>query len=385
MIKQITDVLRISSVSQKHILFIAAHNLLFMEFLATTVQGFEDLAAGEIERLGGKIMKIFPGKVVFGGEEELIYTLNFCSKLIFRLVILFAMDEVQGLEDIRKIVRETGPVIRGTFGVETKRKGEHDFTSMDISAVVGEELLKKSPEAKVYLDAPQHKILCWLDENLFFCGLDTTGESLHRRGYRVYQHPAPINPVLAALLVKWSSWNTRRLVDPFCGSGTILIEAYHLRNRVPNLFRDFKFLELPIYDGEMWSEIREKCIAAMRNTAVDLIGIERFRKHVEGCKMNAKSARAKILCIQGLAERMHNYVDYAPQIITNPPFGLRIGSKKKIFRLYEDFAEELEEYFSGSELTIIMPFTKFEAYFHILEKRNILYGNLHVNAYRFRV
>lgn len=174
-------------------------------------------------------------------------------------------------------------------------------------------------------------------------------------------------------------------MDPFCGSGTILIEAYHLRNRVPNLFRDFKFLELPIYDGEMWSEIREKYIAAIRNSPLELIGIERFRKHVEGCKMNAERAHVKILCIQGLAERMHKYVDYAPFIITNPPFGLRIGSKRKIFKLYEDFAKELEQHFSGSELTIIMPSTKFEAYFHILEKRNILYGNLHVNAYRFRI
>lgn len=356
-----------------------------MEFLSTTVHGFEDLAAKEIQNLGGKIERVFPGKIIFSGDEELIYLLNFRGKTIFRVVILLGMDEVEGLEDIRKIVRAGDFQIHGTFGVESKRKGQHNFTSMDISAVVGEEILRKSPEAKVYLDAPKTKILCWLDENRFFYGVDTTGESLHRRGYRVYHHPAPINPALAASLVKWSSWKGERLVDPFCGSGTILIEAAHLINRVPNKFRDFKFKDLWFYDEKMWEEIRKSTLAEAKDRKLDLIGVERFQKHVKGCKLNAEKAGVSLICLQGLAEKLHMYIDNAPHVITNPPFGLRIGSKKKIFKLYEDFSLEMEEHFSGTQITIITPYTKFEHYFKVLEKRDILYGKLRTKAYKMKV
>ena len=354
-----------------------------MRFLATTVYGLEDLASQEIRSFGAKINSIFPGKVIFEGDDELIYLLNYSAKTIFRVVILLGMGEVENLEDIKKIVKEGDFQIRGTFGVESKRRGEHDFTSMDISATVGEIILKKSSSAKVYLDDPQTKILCWLDQNLFYYGIDTTGESLHRRGYRVYQHPAPINPVLASLMLRFSGWHGDILVDPFCGSGTILIEAYHNYNHMPNLFRDFRFRRLELYDEDRWKEIKMKENRKIKKRELELIGVERFRKHVEGAKLNAKKAGVNIRCMVGYAENLHSYVNYAPHIITNPPFGLRIGSKKKIFRLYEEFARELEEYFTGSELTIIMPSTKFEAYFHILEKREVLYGNLRVNAYRF--
>ena len=123
----------------------------------------------------------------------------------------------------------------------------------------------------------------------------------------------------------------------------------------------------------------------IKKRELELIGVERFRKHVEGAKLNAKKAGVNIRCMVGYAENLHSYVNYAPHIITNPPFGLRIGSKKKIFRLYEEFARELEEYFSGSSLTLIMPYSKFEHYFKVVEKREILYGDLTTKLYRFKI
>lgn len=356
-----------------------------MLFLSTTVLGLEDLAAEEIEKFGGEIKEIRKGKVIYEGYEDLIYLLNYAAKRIFRVCILLAQGKISELKDVRKFVRGSEFCIGSTFAVRTTRKGEHNFTSMDVNAVVGEEILKKCPEAGVNLDNPDITFLAWVEDEDFILTMDTTGESLHRRGYRVYQHPAPINPVLASLMLRFAGWEWEKMVDPFCGSGTILIEAYHAYNRVPNKWRDFKFKNLPMYNEDVWKEIKEKMESKERKRSVSLVGIEKFKKHVKGCMKNLESADVKANCILGHAERLHEYVGDARYIITNPPFGLRIGSKKKIFGLYENFARELEEHFSGTIFTLIIPYPKFEAYFKVLEKREIMYGDLQTRIYRFKI
>ena len=356
-----------------------------MEFLSTTVKGLEDIASKEIASLGGKVLKQEEGKVYFSGPEELIYVLNYASKTVFRTVILIGEGTVHSLEDIRKFVETLDISFSGEFEVRTKRKGTHSFTSMDVNAVVGEMLLKKCPNTKVNLSAPEIRVLCWLEDDKFVMGFDTTGESLHRRGYRVYQHPAPLNPVLAALLIRWSGWRGETLVDPFCGSGTVLIEAHHSYNRVPNKFRNFIFHNLPFYSKNEWTAIKNKYDSREKKVKLSLVGIEKFQKHIEGAQKNLHKAGVDAHLYKGLAEKMHLYVSHADYIITNPPFGLRIGSKKKIFRLYENFAEELENHFSGTQFVLITPYTKFEHYFDVLEKREIMYGDLPVKAYRFKI
>ncbi len=356
-----------------------------MLFLSTTIHGLEDIAAREIENFGARILELRSGKVIYKGNEELIYKLNYGAKRIFRIAVILSMGKMKELEDLRKFVRDSDFCIDDTFAVRTKRKGEHNFTSMDVNAIVGEEILKKCPKAKVNLDEPNLTFLCWINDEDFIFTLDTTGNSLHRRGYRVYQHPAPINPVLASLMLDFAGWKGKKMVDPFCGSGTIPIEAYHNYNRVPNKFRDFDFSKLIFFDEELWNEIKDEMDKRERNKRLELYCIEKFKKHVKGCKLNAKNAGAKFYCIHGEAEKLHKFIDSTPFIITNPPFGLRIGSKKKIFKLYEDFAEELEEHFSGTILTLIIPYKKFEAYFDVLEKREIMYGELQTKIYKFKI
>jgi len=354
-----------------------------MLFLSTTVHGLEDIAAREIEKFGARILELRSGKVIYEGKEELVYKLNYRAKRIFRVAVILSMGKIADLEDTRKFVKDVDFCINNTFAVRTKRRGKHNFTSMDVNAVVGEEILRKCPNAKVNLDEPDLTFLCWVDNDNFIFTLDTTGESLHRRGYRVYQHPAPINPVLASLMLDFAGWKGERMVDPFCGSGTIPIEAYHNYNRIPNKFRTFDFSKLPFSNEDLWNSIRKEI--KERDRRLDLYCIEQFKKHVKGCKLNARNAGARFFCLQGNAENLHKFIDSTPFIITNPPFGLRIGSKRKIFKLYEDFAEELEQHFSGTILTLIIPYKKFEAYFEVLEKRDIMYGDLQTKIYRIKI
>ncbi len=355
-----------------------------MIYLSTTIRGLEDIAAREIESFGARVVDVLEGKVVYEGPEDLFYLLNYAAKKINRVVILLARGEVESLEDIRRIADDVDIDIGGaTFGVVTERRGEHGFTSIEVSRLIGEVFLNKNPGAKVNLDDPDVPVMAWVLGSTFLLGIDTTGPSLHRRGYRVAKHPAALNPVIASAMVELSRWKDS-IVDPFCGSGTILIEAYHARRRVPNVFRGFHFTRLPFFNPDVWGEIKEK-YRGPRGPEPRLIGIEKNPKYIRSSLTNAEKAMVKISVVQGKAEEMHRYVSEAPYIVTNPPYGLRIGSKKEIFRLYEKFAEELEEHFSGSVFVVITPHRKFEHYFTVVEKRDILYGDLHAWIYKMKV
>ncbi len=354
-----------------------------MDFVSTTINGFEDISAKEISQIGGKIEKIMDGKIIYSGDEDLIYRINYTSKHVYRTAVLLGMGKVESMNDIRNIVRKSDIDI-SNFEVKMEKKGNFKLREDKIESAITEEILKRNSKAKL-IASPNVKILCYLEDNIFLFGIDTTGEGLNKRGYQIYHHPAPLNPIIASLLVDWSGWKKEKLVDPFCGSGTILIEAHHLRNRIPNKFRDFSFKRLPFYSEEKWMKIKKYYDGKIKNRNLDILGIDSNERHIEGCRKNSQNAGAKINCIHGYAERLHAYVSNVSFIITNPPYGLRVGSKKKIFSLYEKFAEELEEHFSGCNFVVMTPYSKFERYFDIMEKREFLYGNLDVFAYKIKI
>ncbi len=356
-----------------------------MKYLSTTVKGIEDLAAKEIEGYGGRIDKILPGKVVYEGDDNLFYVLNYNGKKINRVVQLLGIGEISNLEDIKEIVRSTDiPYGRYSLGVRTERTGHHEFRSIDVSAAVGEVLLELNPEARVNLDDPDVPIMAWVIDDLFMFGVDTTGRSLHRRGYRVAKHPASLNPVIASAMVSLSEWKGGIFADPFCGSGTVLIEAYHLKRKVPNIFRDFHFIRLPWFDNSVWMEIKEK-YSGFSGSEPELLGIDENSRFIEAAIKNAEQARVRMRCMVGDAREMYRYVGNVSSIVTNPPYGLRMGNRKKVYSLYEQFAEMLEEYFSGITFVVITPISKFEHYFTVIEKRDILYGDLHAWLYKMKI
>ncbi len=352
-------------------------------YLSTTIRGIEDVAAEELKTLGARDIRVLEGKVVYRGDDELFYRVNYFSKTVNRVVVLFAFEEFEDLNNIKRIVMNSEICISGTFGVVTERRGTHDFTSIEVSAAIGEAILDKCPNAEVNLNNPDTRVWAFVKNNLFMFGIDTTGISLHRRGYRIKKHPAALNPVIAAAMIRLSRWRNGVLIDPFCGSGTIPIEAYHSFKRVPNMFRDFSFRNLPMFNEETLRKIINE--RKLKKSEPIIIGIDKEEKYIQYATENAHKARAKITFKRGLAQEMHKIVDHADFIVTNPPYGLRMGNRKKVFKLYEEFAEELENYFSGAIMVVITPIRKFEHYFHILEKREILYGELHARIYKLKI
>ncbi|AMQ18735.1 tRNA (guanine(6)-N2)-methyltransferase [Thermococcus peptonophilus] len=319
-----------------------------MRLLLTTSQGIEDIAGREVaslmERLGvpfrveekplgveGRLL-LEVGEAYYidkkGRKRELSIAtyLNENSRLLHRVILEIASERFEGIgedkpETALKRIKEfvsSLPVERfvkvsESFAVRPFRKGEHKITSVDIARTVGEaifERLSRFGSPKVNLDHPAVIFRAELIGEVFFLGIDTTGDSsLHKRPWRVYDHPAHLKASIANALIELAEPDGGLFVDPFCGSGTILIE-----------------LALRGYNGK-------------------IIGVEKYRKHLRGAKMNALSAGVldKIEFIHGDATKLSQYIESVDFAVSNLPYGLKIGRKSMIPGLYMDFFSELSK------------------------------------------
>ncbi|HDZ36532.1 MAG TPA: class I SAM-dependent RNA methyltransferase [Thermococcus sp.] len=319
-----------------------------MKLLLTTSQGIEDLAKAEVENLLSRLGVQFrveekplgvEGRVLAevgeafytdekGRKRELSVStyLNERSRLLHRVIVEIASERFEGIgedEPERALKRiedfvaslpvERHVKVSETFAVRSFRKGEHRITSVDISKTVGKAIfdrLSRFGTPKVNLDHPAVIFRAELVGDVFFLGIDTTGDSsLHKRPWRVYDHPAHLKASIANALIELAKPDGGSFIDPFCGSGTIPIE-----------------LALRGYPGR-------------------IMGLEKFRKHLHGAEMNALSAGVleRIEFVLGDATRLSEYVESVDFAVSNLPYGLKIGRKSMIPKLYMDFFSELSK------------------------------------------
>ncbi len=361
-----------------------------MYFYATATLGLEDVVAREIEELAGVKCEVDVNKVFFKGDLELIPKLNYLSRCANRIFIMLLREKFNNLDEIYSLSRSISfsDYIEPdqTFAVRATRHGAHYFTSIDVAKMVGQAIIdsyldEKGFMLKVDLENPEIEVQALVRDDEIILGINTSGEALSKRGYRVYQHPAPIKPNMACCLLRLSGWMPERsLIDPMCGGGTILIEAALMaRNVPPGSFRKvFAFEKLRFLDPSLFSEVKELAAAKVNNNRYEIWGIEKYRKHVQGAIKNAKSAGVPdtISIVQGDATRW----DYKPKpefIVTNPPYGLRIANKKATLKLYRGLSQRIKE-LEGTTMVLIVGNNWFEEIFQLkpVEKREVLYGNL---------
>jgi len=365
-----------------------------MEFYATCTPGLEFISAKEIE--GKKLGRVIElregrGRVLFESEYDLIPLLNCSLRSVERVVLLLARERASDLDGIYKAVKRIDfSFIRPewSFAVRSNRLGEHNFTSVDIGRVAGQAVIDSYIEAKgvrlkVNLDSPDVIVRCDLIKDELLVGIDTTGdEGLHKRNYRVYQHPAPLNPALASSLIYLSEWDHEHsLLDPFCGSGTILFEAGMIARNTPvcKFRRDFAFLkffgELPRFEE--------------RDVELKLYGVEKFRKHIEGAELIASYVGIYPKFIRGYAERIGEYFDSVDFIVTNPPYGLRIGRKGTIEKIYAEFLKAASSILKERMVLITSETSIFERHardnFEVIKKLEVMYGGLRTCVYTVEV
>jgi len=356
-----------------------------MEFVATTIPGLEEIAGREIEEItGSRASRHHRGRVRFSGEETDIFLLNYCARSLHRILVLITEGNFSTLMDLYRKTYSIDffPFIQShqSFAVRAERYGIHSFSSMDVERVIGQAVIdayerRIRKRLHVDLESPTVLFRCEVRKERFWIGLDTTGlASLHRRGYRVCAHPAPLKPSIAYSLVRLSGWNSdESLMDPMCGSGTLCIEASMWANRLPpGSGRSFAFRDLSWVDTKRFEELKETIDSGGLNGNLDVSGCDISGKHVGNAGKNARHAGVSPYFFEGNALEIALDAD---RIVTNPPYGLRVGSLRKIRKLYEGFLSNLVRH-RWKRVVILTARPGLLADAPVKRRLDIAYGNL---------
>lgn len=321
--------------------------------IATAAFGIESVVADEVRALGFENVVVENGKVEFDADERGICMANLwlrCADRVFIKISEFKATSFEELfQGVKKINWEQYIPEDGEFPVNAKSVKSKLFSLSDIQAIskkAAVDRLRRAYRIDWFKETgAKVPILVAILKDVVTVMVDTSGEGLHRRGYREYGNEAPLRETMAAALVKLSRWNPKiPLVDPMCGSGTILIEAAMIgRNIAPGLNRKFACEQWPLIPAEVFKQVRTEAYNAMNHDVeLSLQGYDCDPRSIKQAKINSDLA--------GLEEDIHFQVrdinEFSTKvkygyIITNPPYGERLGDEEEVAALYKLMGEKL--------------------------------------------
>jgi len=369
-----------------------------LELIATATFGLEAVVKREIEKLGYKILKSEDAKITFLGDERAIVRSNLWLRSADRVLVKLGEFNAKEFEELFQQVKalpwEEWIPIDGKFIVNGTSVKSKLHSVPACQSIVKKAIVQRLGEFygvdKFEETGALYSIKVTILKDRVTITIDTSGPGLHKRGYRVCDVAAPIKETLAAAMVQLSFWREdRRLVDVCCGSGTIPIEAAMIaKNIAPGLSRNFVSEDWDIIDKKIWKEERKAAFEAINDDVeLQIEGFDINPKAVSAAEQNAIEAGVDD-CIT--FKRM-NMKDFDAEgtlsgvIITNPPYGERIGEEKEIAQIYKKFGSFFKE---NPTWSLFMITTDKEAEAKTLgrpaERRRKLYnGRLEVCYYQF--
>lgn len=336
------------------------------ELIAPCHFGLESVLKKEIYDLGYDIVSVEDGKVTFEGDSEAIVRANINLRTAERVLIKVgqfkAVTFTELFDQTKDLPWEELIPVNGKFWV-TKASSINSklFSSSDIQSIVKkaivERLKGKYNVSWFQEDGAPYPLRVNIHKDVVTIGLDTSGDSLHKRGYRPVAGKAPISECLAAALIKLTPWNKDRiLIDPFCGSGTFPIEAAMIAaNIAPGLNRSFtaEKWENIIKKQEWYDAVTEANDSIIRGIETDIQGYDLDGSVIEVARANAVNAG-----VDGMIHFQQRGVDKLSHakkygfIITNPPYGERLEDKETLPAIYKTFGEQFAKLYSWSAYMI---------------------------------
>ncbi len=334
--------------------------------IAKTLAGLEDLLAQELRELGASSVEKGVRNVSFEGDTGFMYKANLCCRTAIKILkpissfnVFKEEDLYQKMYDIRW---EDYMEVDGTLAVNATVFSEQFTHSQYIAlktkdAIVDRFRDREGVRPNVDLDHPTLRINVHIDRNICSVSLDSSGESLHKRGYKLSATLAPINEVLAAGIIMLSGWKGQcDLLDPMCGSGTFLAEAAMIAcNIPPNLNRDeFGFETWRDYDADLYDLIEKSALKRIKDFRFKIYGYDIDSISVQKAKENIKNANLQdFIKIQTkdffTSKKEKN--DYL-YLIFNPPYDERL-SVSNIEAFYGSIGSTLKRGYSGSQAWMI--------------------------------
>ncbi len=326
--------------------------------------GFEDLLVGELEALGAGDIVAGRRVVSFTGDKALMYRANFALRTATRVLVPIRVFVAHSAEDVYKEVYsipwEEYISAGQTFAVDSVTYSEAFTNSHFVAyrvkdAIVDYFRAKTGSRPNISVSNPDIQLHIHISDSEATLALDSSGESLHRRGYRIETGEAPINEVLAAGILLRTGWQGETdLIDPMCGSGTFLIEAALIaRNIAPGIFRQgYAFERWADYDRELWQTIYDDD-SHERAFTHHIYGYDIDPKAVAMSNRNIKQAGLGAYIT--VAQRdIADFCEPAEKalLVTNPPYGERI-STPNLLATYKTLGERLKHAFKGNEAWVI--------------------------------
>ena len=334
------------------------------EMVAKTFKGLEEVLAGELVELGANNVQLERRAVSFTGNLEMLYKANLHLRTATRVLKTIAAfkaenpDEVY--EKVKKIDWEKYMKVDTTFAIDSTVYSEvfrHSrFVAYRVKDAIADFFTEKyDKRPSVRLDNPQLMINIHIAQNQCTLSLDSSGESLHKRGYRASQTEAPLNEALAAGMILMTGWRGESdFLDPMCGSGTLLIEAALIAlNIPPGIFRSsFAFEKWNDFDEDTFQRLYNDD-SLERTFEHKIYGSDNAPRAISIARQNVQSAgltKYIELAVSPLQEL--EAVSDTCLLVTNPPYGERITSPD-IFGLYADLGSFLKHKFTGNKAWVI--------------------------------
>ena len=335
------------------------------KIIAKTFQGLEEVLAKELINLGANNVEIGRRMVAFTGDKEMLYKANFCTRTAVKVLKPIkefkAKDADEVYEEAKKIDWEKYMDVKSTFLVDSVIFSENfrhsKFVAYRVKDAIADYWREKSggDRPNVVISNPDLRIHVHIAEDEVTIALDSSGESLHQRGYKTATVQAPLNEVLAAGLIMLTGWDGEcDLIDPFCGSGTILIEAALIAQNVyPGVFRkEYAFEKWKDFDADLFDRIYNDD-SQEREFDHKIYGYDINRQVVQIATDNVLNAGVKDI----VSVEQRDFYEFEQPLdkaimITNPPYGDRITTDD-IFDLYETIGKNLKRNFVGNDAWII--------------------------------
>jgi len=336
-------------------------------YFAQTAQGLEDLAEKELQQLGAREIKTAFRGFYFSADTATLYRLNYCSRLLSRILaplIRFDCHSDKYLYKTASKINWPNLIdLENTFAVKANVSHSNithsQYAALRLKDAIVDVFRKKTGK-RPNVDSRDPDVLfnLHIQNNKATIYLDTSGSSLHRRGYRQKSIEAPMQEIVAAAIVNLSGWNGNRpLIDPMCGSGTLICEAMMHYCRIPAAFlrKKFGFASLPDFDAEIWTAVKNKADSDMQDLPTGLIsGSDKSAAAVAAAKTNTKcfvQGAHIAIAVKTLQDikSVENSV-----IICNPPYGKRLEADENIKEFMKQLGNFLKQRCKGSDAYIYL-------------------------------
>jgi putative N6-adenine-specific DNA methylase len=338
------------------------------QLTAKTLSGLEPILANELADLGAEEVNIGTRVVEFQGNLAMVYKANLHCRTALRILIKLT-DFVT--EDADQLYAQTMEFpweqyfgVNDTFAIDAtlirSTLTHTQYAALKVKDAIADRFRKISNNERPSVDVmePTVRINVHISSNYCTLSLDSSGESLHRRGYKLGMHEAPMSEVLAAGLLMLAGWDKKtKLMDPMCGSGTFLTEAALMAtNTAPGMFRkQFGFERWKTFNENLWRKVKGEAKEAIKPLEVEISGsdfsgpnVEAARQNIENCGFEEQIKIKKIPFEKLEAPGVPCFV------IMNPPYGERLNPAQ-LNGLYAMIGTKLKNDFQGSEAWIISP------------------------------